>query len=266
MTHLATEVLARLVDESPSPDEETHLRACPDCAAERDALVEQTRALAGLGPISPSDRAWDRLHTELRSAGLVRAPSPSRDWMRTSLRAAAVVAALLGGGALLSIRDPAGPAPRQVSIRQAPPTALSPALSQEATRPRPSEAVSASRSEAVPDPDASTAGTPPRPVPEVTRLAPRALRNADAEETIRTLSEDEAAAMDALASYVRATMPSDDTDPLARLAAWEGVVLATGDAVERAPASPVANGYHLLALEQRDAVLRQVTVATEPWY
>ena len=45
---------------------------------------------------------------------------------------------------------------------------------------------------------------------------------------------------------------------MSRLAALEGIVLMTGAALSEAPADPVINGYHLTALEQRDALLRQI--------
>ena len=48
---------------------------------------------------------------------------------------------------------------------------------------------------------------------------------------------------------------------MSRLAALEGIVLTTRAALNEAPADPVINGYHLTALEQRDALLRELQEA-----
>jgi hypothetical protein len=50
---------------------------------------------------------------------------------------------------------------------------------------------------------------------------------------------------------------------VSRLAALEGIVLTTRAALDDAPADPVINGYHLTALEQRDAILRQIQEVPE---
>jgi hypothetical protein len=54
--------------------------------------------------------------------------------------------------------------------------------------------------------------------------------------------------------------------PAARLAALEGILLSTGAALEAAPADPMINGYYLSAIGQREAMLRQIAAAGEPWY
>jgi hypothetical protein len=54
-------------------------------------------------------------------------------------------------------------------------------------------------------------------------------------------------------------------DPVARLAALDNIVLTTAEALHEAPTDPIINGYHLSALAQRDAVLRQLAVrAADP--
>ena len=50
----------------------------------------------------------------------------------------------------------------------------------------------------------------------------------------------------------------DGLDPLNRLAVLEGIVLTTGAALREAPADPVINNYHLTALGQREALIRQI--------
>lgn len=104
MEHLTAETLARLVDESPSPAEATHLTACEACARELSALRAQTEGLAALPEIMPPRGDWRVLEARLRSEGLVEdltltrrlglARTPS--WMP----AAAAVVLFLGGTAV----------------------------------------------------------------------------------------------------------------------------------------------------------------------
>ena len=72
MEHLTTETLARLVDETPDGDTREHLERCPSCAAELQALVDQTRALASLPELMPPRGDWSLLEARLRSEGLLR--------------------------------------------------------------------------------------------------------------------------------------------------------------------------------------------------
>lgn len=70
----------------------------------------------------------------------------------------------------------------------------------------------------------------------------------------------------ALAEYDQTLQSSAPTDPTARLAALEGIVLTTQAALNRAPGDPVINGYHMTALAQREATLRRLVSAREPWF
>jgi hypothetical protein len=87
------------------------------------------------------------------------------------------------------------------------------------------------------------------------------------EVAARHLQEAELAYLAALAHYQELSGVTRGTDPAARLAALEGIVLTTRAALEAAPADPVINGYYLTAIGQRDAVLRQIAQTTEdPWF
>jgi hypothetical protein len=87
---------------------------------------------------------------------------------------------------------------------------------------------------------------------------------ADAEETLRNA---EAAYLQALTRYAELTGIEDDFDPYSRLAALEGIVMTTRTALESAPADPVINTYHLAAVGQREAMLRQLAAAhDDPWF
>lgn len=73
--------------------------------------------------------------------------------------------------------------------------------------------------------------------------------------------------LEALTNYAQLTGYDESTDPVNRLAALEGIVLTTGAALEEAPADPVINGYHLAALGQREALLRQIVDQPErTWF
>jgi hypothetical protein len=104
MEHLTIDTLARLVDESPRPEETKHLAACAACSAELDALKAQTESLAALPEILPPLGDWEVLAAQLRSEGLVRDPglfqklglARTPTWMP----AAAAVVLFLGGTAV----------------------------------------------------------------------------------------------------------------------------------------------------------------------
>jgi hypothetical protein len=85
----------------------------------------------------------------------------------------------------------------------------------------------------------------------------------DAELHLRAAED---AYLAALASYQQLSGSVGEAHPAARLAALEGIVLSTRAALEEAPADPVINGYYLTAVGQRDAVLRQIAAAGDPWF
>jgi hypothetical protein len=104
MDHLSAETLARIVDEAPGPEEREHLAACGTCAAELEALKEQTEALRALPEILTPVGDWDVLEARLRSEGLIQDPGllsrlgfgRTPTWMK----AAAAVALFLGGAGI----------------------------------------------------------------------------------------------------------------------------------------------------------------------
>jgi hypothetical protein len=104
MSHLPTERLAALVDESPSAEEMLHLAACAECARERASL----RHLAELATtesarIGAPLTTWESLRPALIADGVIdrgrglelRARRVARPWLRA---AAAVL--LVAGGAM----------------------------------------------------------------------------------------------------------------------------------------------------------------------
>ena len=262
MRHLNLEEIARLVDEAPEPWEAEHLRSCLVCRAEMKAMRAQTEELAGLADPEPSPRAWAALEQRLRAEGLIRPARTLPRWY-AGLRIAASVAflALLGAGgaALWKGAGAHGEPP-------APPMlAKVPAAAPERHEPP------APVGETVP-----AAPAPPGDVPvRLARLdrnageAPSrpARRRTRADDAARALRETEAEYLRALAQYAEMADSTRVTDPVARLAALEGLVRATRNALQRAPADPVINGYYLAALGERDAVLTRLARNTEEtWY
>jgi hypothetical protein len=113
MEHLTTETLARLVDEQASAEEATHVAECAACAAELEALKDQTAALGGLADLRPPRGAWETLEAHLVSEGLVRSATRletignTPGWMKI---AAAIVLFVGGTGTGLALaRGPAAP-------------------------------------------------------------------------------------------------------------------------------------------------------------
>lgn len=88
-----------------------------------------------------------------------------------------------------------------------------------------------------------------------------------AEEAASSLRDAEEAYLAALTRYSELTGTPQPADAATRLAALEGIVLTTRAALNDAPADPLINGYHLTALGQRDAMLRQISRnSQDPWF
>jgi len=87
------------------------------------------------------------------------------------------------------------------------------------------------------------------------------------DEAAALLRQTEELYLGALTRYAELATQSDAGDPVARLAALQSIVMTTQAALSQTPSDPVINGYHLTALAQRDATLRQVAAATsDRWY
>lgn len=237
MQHLTIEALARLLDEPPDAEQAAHLAACAACRLELTALEEQTSALAELPDIRPPADAWPALATRLRDEGLVQDDSASA----ARARAAGVTFAgwsrhrvlrLAASIALFLFGGGAGFAARGVVV--------APAMVAGADQ-RPSEP--------------SGSGTV------------RAAAPSSAEEAARLVRTEEAEYLRALTRYAEMARSPATTDPVARFAALESIVVATRAALDQAPADPVINGYHLTALAQREAMLRRFAVTAEDnWF
>jgi hypothetical protein len=261
MSHLNLEALARLVDEAPTALEAAHLAACAQCRDELQGLHEQSAQLAALPALQPPPEDWDRLEQRLQEEGLIRTPlaayppSRRRSWVVYGGRAAAAVALFavgtLTGRALEPDRAPAVAATRTAPVIDA----TSPAPVRDAT-----PAVFAPEDSGL----GAAESAPPRRLTASAPAAPRAARTA--EEAFDLLQQAESSYLEALGRFAELSGSTRTDDPTARLAALEGIVLTTRAALAQAPTDPVINGYHLTALAQRDATLRQVSAgATDRW-
>ncbi|HEU5209209.1 MAG TPA: hypothetical protein VFU06_07345 [Longimicrobiales bacterium] len=97
-------------------------------------------------------------------------------------------------------------------------------------------------------------------------MQPYGARNA--QEAATMLRDAESMYLDALAQYAQLSGELREIDdPVARLVVLESIVLTTREALDRAPADPIINGYHMTAVAQRDATLRQLaTRSRQPQY
>lgn len=95
-----------------------------------------------------------------------------------------------------------------------------------------------------------------------------AARSAGPVNASEELRQAEAAYRAALARHAELAGIPETPNPAARLATLETIVLTTQEGLRQAPADPVINGYHLAAVSQRDATLRQYARATDeqPWF
>lgn len=269
MQHLTLEAVARLVDEAPEPDEALHLGECLVCRRELAEMRAQTGALARLADPEPPAAAWAALEARLAEEGLLRrgAAAPRQHaWMRV----AAAVALLVAGGAggtLVWNRGTdggaAGPFPAAPQVAAAPEPQWRPAdvpVAEPGAGPAAAEmarTVATGGAEREPERGAAV------PRVAVADDAPRAERR---REAAAALADAEREYLRALAEYAE-TASAEDADPVTRLATLEGLVRATRYALERAPEDPVINGYHLAAMGQRDAMLRQIAWSSEEtWY
>jgi hypothetical protein len=245
MSHLTLETLARLIDEAPDPTETGHLDICPQCRAELEALRADAAALHALPDAEPSIAQWVRLEQRLEREGLMRR---NWRWQPIALRAAAAIVIFVLGGvaAALVMR------PTDTQYLTATDTPARPVVEQPVTMPAPEVTLAGSE----------LAPAPVTAAPAVVAVQPARTPD-EAAARLRTAESDYLAA---LARFAELSGRVDEGDPLARLAALESIVATTRAALGRAPADPVINGYHLTAVAQRDALLRQVSASGQTWY
>jgi hypothetical protein len=278
MQHLTLESLARLVDEPASPAEAAHVASCLVCRRELDEMRAQTHALAGLDDPEPAPDAWLALETALRAEGLIRdVPArpavryAGRGWLRI---AAGLALFLLGGAAGVYLRGhPRGPVasagPGTVRgepvVVRGPRTAVGGRFASagaglpevDVRGPMVVEPVERGQGVRL----ASQGGDGAR-VPPARHPAP----SAEVASAQRQLAEAEAGYMAALQRYAAIADPQSGADAGTRMAALDRMINTTRAALESAPDDPVANGYHLAALRERDDLRRQIAQTDKDWF
>lgn len=239
MPHLNLEEIARLVDEPPEPHEAAHLDTCDACRCELDAMRAESAALASLPPIAPPDNEWPALEARLTREGLIRPVDRAVPGAFSARRAFPGRLSSWGAGLL-----------RAAAVAA---VFLAGTLS---------GAAWTGSNDAGPTEATSVDGAPA----DGALLVAREPRNA--EEAARLAREIEALYFNTLVR-VTESRPLQEAggDPVARLAALEGIMTLTGAALDQAPADPVLNGYHLAAVAQREATLNQIANRTgESWF
>ena len=244
MSHLSLETIARIVDEGASVEEKAHLDGCRICTAELEGMREDVQSLHMMPDISPAPEQWGALERRLTDEGLIRArPRFALSSFTPLMQMAAAVVLFIGGS-----------------------------IAGRMTAPVVTQFVADGSSPRVEDPQSTTDNAVQTSVETAAvTLTSNALRgNAqprNADEAAQMLREMEELYLNALTRYAEFTSVPQTNDPVARLAALQSIVNTTEAALNAAPADPVINGYHLTALAQRDATLRQVAAATgERWY
>ena len=289
MWHPSPEDLARLVDETPTTAEAEHLAACAACTAELDAMRAEHDALGALPRIMPVPTSWEVMRHRLEREGMLHAAPPHRAWAPGI--AAAIALFLAGGATGVAFAGGLGDAPREVAVvadpipqaADVPPQlvaepivedqdAAEPEIVEPAPAPAPATAPRlAARDEFDPNDTENLPGlygTPAQATaPNWQVLAARASSARTADEAARFVRDAEGAYLAAMTRLAELT-EAQSSDPAVRLATLDGIVVTTAAALERAPADPVINGYHLAARAQRDALLRTVSSgpAQDPWY
>jgi hypothetical protein len=237
MSHLSTDRLAAIADDTPTADEATHIAGCWDCRAE----VAAYRRLARMSAMAPIPMepltAWSRLAPQLRAEGIIvdaqRLERPA---------AAAPPTPSFGGGAPVVPLMDRRPRTQVWMMRAAAGFAL---VLGGAFLGRVSAGV-----------PFSTAPTGAQPV-----AAAPAFRSAN--EALQMLTsaqqqyQDAAAFLASQDSSSRFVGMNQDLYQT-RLAALDEIAAATRSALYRAPQDPMLNQYYLTTLGAREATLRQI--------
>ena len=227
MSHLSIETLARLVDESADSHEAEHLDACEACRTELEGLRADAAELARLPELEPPAELWLAIEQRLAAEGLLG--KQPRGWTGHS-----GVRPVLQSAAAISIVL-LGTYSAPLLGRVSPSFTARDVASNESA-------------------------------PGVTNVANVSNVNT-AQEAANAVRITEQAYLNALTRYTELAGRTETTDPVARLAALESIVLTTRAALGQAPADPVINGYHLTALAQRDATIKQLASnSKQSWF
>ncbi|MBR9989438.1 MAG: hypothetical protein KFH98_06760 [Gemmatimonadetes bacterium] len=282
MSHLSLETIARLVEDEPDAAEAAHLSACAECRSQLDAMTEDVHALAMLPDMAAAPDGWNALERRLLDEGLIRTRAQRFGGVRMMQIAAALL--LFVGGTLAgrmtaqtpavmtAASDAANPAANPVmdgpagAVADRSPSGIVGGANDVPAMP----AVPQGSLAAVTDPAPAAVSEQSGPRRSVTLAGDGGARMhqpATLEEAAQYVRAREAEYLAALTGFAELASGAGAGDPVARLAALQSIILTTQAALNETPTDPVINGYHLTALAQRDATLRQVAQASSPqWY
>ncbi|HEX6135253.1 MAG TPA: hypothetical protein VFZ24_14890 [Longimicrobiales bacterium] len=254
MSHLSLETIARLVEDAPDRGEAAHLESCEQCRTALAAMNEDVHALSLLPDVAAAPDGWAALERRLVDEGLIRTPRRSGMGGARMMQIAAALLLFLAGS--VAGRMTAAPAVQT--------TAAAPTIDR-TIDPAPVSAPPAAADDPQPEPAGAS------PIDSPARRATLASNDPGTmpmtfDEAALALRRTEEQYLTALTRFAELASQSPAGDPVARLAALQSIVLTTQAALSETPTDPVINGYHLTALAQRDATLRQVAAASEPWY
>jgi len=237
MSHLSTDRLAAIADDTPTPDEATHLAGCWDCRAE----VTAYRRLARLSAMAPTPMepltAWSKLAPQLRADGLIR------DGARGGVY----------GGAVTTVEPTVLPFP----------TARRSGLAVWVTRLAAGFALLAG---------GAAVGRYTSPTVEPTAFTPTEIASTPSssfqtpEEALAVLNTAQAQYQSAAAFLATSDTGSrfvgmNQDNYRARLAALDEIAATTRSALYRTPHDPMLNQYYLTTLGAREATLREIGAA-----
>jgi hypothetical protein len=235
MEHLNRDVLARLVDESPTAAERSHLDRCGRCRDESEALRAQTEALGDLPAVRPPQGEWDALEPRLREEGLLGSSAPEKvagtgggeRWPRLAAMAATLV---LGMGIGVGASSLGAPTDEAVLAGGAEPTPLQ-----------------------------LLAADPDRVIDRMT--------TDEAAELVRLTEEWYLASLLRYQERVQPDLP-EVADPIGRYAAIEALMAAGQAAVREAPTDPFLNGLLLNMHAERERTIRGLEARRvgDNWY
>jgi hypothetical protein len=258
MSHLSLETIARLIEDEPDAAQAAHLSSCAECRTQLEAMREDVHALALLPDMAAAPDQWDAIERRLTAEGLIHPRAHAFGGTGRLMQVAAALLLFVGGAM----------AGRMTAREIAPGTAAAPADTPAAVRPAVDRPAPALATETPTPPRAGEREPePPRDVTLASSAGAGMPRPTSLEEAAQYLRASEAMYLEALTGYAELASQSEAGDLVARLAALQSITLTTQAALNEAPTDPVINGYHLTALAQRDATLRQVALASsEQWY
>ena len=223
MSHLTSERLAALSDDTPTPIEAAHITTCGECTAELSAQRKLARLAAAAQPLTGAPLVgFDALVPRLRAEGLISAPVRAARVRRWSLRVAASLT-LVSGGVI------AGRATAERPLPQLP-------------RGEPSQGAVAALATPLTQPIAGF------------KSADEAIKTLTLAQQTYQSAAAFLAAQDTTAHFIGLNQNTYRT----RLTALDEIVASTRAAMYQAPQDPVINQYYLATLSAREATLRQI--------